>query len=123
MFDETGRIRSMLLLTQNELTPDDLKAFYTNTTFVKTQFAPIDVHITIVKLLKYIKKKYFPSLNVSDEGEYWETGDEALLKKNLDLNAYLIKEVKNALEKEKIPQKCNGRTNRFSVGRCYPKNR
>jgi hypothetical protein len=32
-------------------------------------------------LLKYLKDKYFSELNVYDEGQYWETGDEALLNK------------------------------------------
>ena len=47
--------------------------------FIKTQFAPPEVHVTVIKLLQYIKKKYMPDLEVVDEGDYWETGDEKLL--------------------------------------------
>lgn len=51
---------------------------------IKTQFAPIDVHITIIKLLKYFNTKYFSNLEVTDEGCYWETSDENLLKEKID---------------------------------------
>ncbi|MFQ5603926.1 MAG: hypothetical protein ACE5HS_11720 [bacterium] len=49
---------------------------------VKTQFAPPDVHISIIKLLKYLKKRYIHDLEVIDEGEYWESENtEELIKK------------------------------------------
>ncbi len=47
---------------------------------VKTQFARVRIHIIIIKLLRYLKKKYIPNLEVKDEGEYWEKEDEHLLK-------------------------------------------
>lgn len=47
---------------------------------VKTQYAGPEVHIQIIKLLKYLEKKYFIDFTVSDEGHYWETGDENLLR-------------------------------------------
>ncbi len=49
-------------------------------TSVKTQFAPIDVHITLVKLLQYVKKHYIPNLEVNDDGQYWETGSTKTLQ-------------------------------------------
>lgn len=50
--------------------------------FVKTQFGAVDAHIAIIKLLRYLKQNYISDLEVSDEGEYWETGDkEALMGK------------------------------------------
>ena len=59
---------------------------------VKTQFAPPDVHISIIKLLKYLKKRYIPNLKVNDEGEYWESEDKekliekiAFLKDKMDM--------------------------------------
>ncbi|MGB5746347.1 MAG: hypothetical protein WBM69_05155 [Desulfobacterales bacterium] len=42
---------------------------------VKTQFAGPEIHLWVVGLLKYVKEHYIPGLEVSDEGEYWETGD------------------------------------------------
>ena len=47
----------------------------------KTQFAGIEVHKFIIQLFKHLQKQnYFEELNIIDEGEYWETGDE----KNLE---------------------------------------
>jgi hypothetical protein len=51
--------------------------------FIKTQFAPPDVHISIIKLLKYLKKRYIPDLDVMDEGGYWDNEDKASLVENL----------------------------------------
>jgi hypothetical protein len=50
---------------------------------IKTQFAPPDVHISIIKLFKYLKKRYIPDLEVMDEGEYWEHEDKAKLIEKL----------------------------------------
>ena len=51
---------------------------------IKTQFAPPDVHISIIKLLKYLKKRYIPNLRVIDEGEYWESEDKDKLIEKMD---------------------------------------
>ncbi len=50
----------------------------------KTQFAPLESHITIVKLLQYLKKRYIANLEVIDEGGYWESRDAGQLKRRLD---------------------------------------
>lgn len=47
----------------------------------KTQFAPLETHIIIIKLLEYLKKSYIHNLEVYDEGGYWETGDIEELKR------------------------------------------
>lgn len=48
---------------------------------VKTQFAGVEIHKFIIELFRYLKKRgYFETLEVTDEGKYWETGDENLLK-------------------------------------------
>jgi len=47
----------------------------------KTQFAPLEIHITIIKLLEYLKKTYIQNLYVNDEGGYWKTGDIDELKR------------------------------------------
>ena len=46
--------------------------------YIKTQFAPIEVHVQIVELLNLLKP-LFEDLQVFDEGEYFDTGDLALL--------------------------------------------
>ncbi len=44
---------------------------------IKTQFAPIGIHIAVIKLLKYLQQKYISNLDVYDEGDYWQTEDAA----------------------------------------------
>lgn len=53
--------------------------------FTKTQFGGIETHITVVKLLQYLKQKYLPDLEVEDESGYWYTGDIAELKKRFHM--------------------------------------
>lgn len=54
-----------------------------NTISVKTQFAGIEVHVAIIRLLKHLSAQYFSQFDLKDEGEYWETGDEEVLQKNV----------------------------------------
>jgi hypothetical protein len=82
-FDPEGNLRNAFMMRFADEEPD--LTWYNHT---KTQFAPIDVHIAVIKLMKYIQQKYIENLNVTDEGSYWETGDAYLLKKKMDfLNA------------------------------------
>lgn len=46
----------------------------------KTQFAGIETHKLIIHILKHISNKYLTSFTVLDEGKYWESGDEKLLR-------------------------------------------
>jgi hypothetical protein len=41
--------------------------------FVKTQFAPIEGHLTLVELLTALKEGFVPDLEVEDDSEYWST--------------------------------------------------
>ena len=43
--------------------------------FVKTQFGSILGHVAIVHLLEALKEQYVSNLEISDEGEYYETRD------------------------------------------------
>jgi hypothetical protein len=49
--------------------------------YVKTQFAPPDVHVAIVDLLRQVED-CFVNLTVEDEGEYWDSGDVERLAAN-----------------------------------------
>jgi len=62
------------LYEENEL---DAELIYTTST--KTQYAGMETHIAIIKLLKYLKEKYFSVFELIDEGGYWETMDEKIL--------------------------------------------
>jgi hypothetical protein len=52
--------------------------------FVKTQFGPIEGHVALVELLTALQREFFPNLEVSDEGRYWETRDLAVLRKKME---------------------------------------
>ncbi len=65
---------------------------------VKTQFASPYIHIVIVKLLRYIKTKYIPALQVVDEGEYWAREDRDLLDHLFRVNEENIKRVAELLK-------------------------
>lgn len=51
--------------------------------YCKTQFAGIETHLQIISLLKEIQP-HFISLQVKDEGEYWDTQDKKLLQEWLN---------------------------------------
>ncbi len=46
--------------------------------YCKTQFADINIHISIIDFLKTLQPN-FEDLKVVDEGEYWETGNKETL--------------------------------------------
>ena len=50
--------------------------------WVKTQFAGMLIHATIINLFKYLNNKYFADFEMTDESGYWETGDESLMQAN-----------------------------------------
>ena len=51
---------------------------------VKTQFAGIEVHKTVIRLLKHLKANYFSEFELSDEGNYWESDDENILQQQFN---------------------------------------
>ena len=65
---------------------------------VKTQFADCTDHIRLIGLLRYIQRKYIPSLKVLDEGGYWESNDADELKLRIDSLGAIIKGFGSALE-------------------------
>ncbi|XOV95262.1 MAG: hypothetical protein ACFHWX_11245 [Bacteroidota bacterium] len=91
LFDARGTLQSpvSMALKKNKLSWQH----------TKTQFAPIEVHISIVKLMKYLSSKYFEQFEVIDEGEFWETDDIALLTKKRSYLGDLIDKVGEVLEK------------------------
>ncbi len=65
---------------------------------VKTQYAGPVIHKILIHLLDYLSIKHFSEFNLMDEGQYWETRDEALLDKNFAVLTSLINSVGNMLE-------------------------
>jgi hypothetical protein len=50
--------------------------------FTKTQFAGAEYHLKVIDLLRTVQP-LFQELKVDDEGEYWDTGDQAVLQDHL----------------------------------------
>lgn len=93
LFDDEG-----FLCHASALVAYDPDADYQKIVSTKTQFCPPEIHIVIVKLLRYIKARYIPDLNVQDEGEYWETNDRSRLEKNLEQLGHVIDSLSKKLE-------------------------
>jgi hypothetical protein len=66
--------------------------------FTKTQFAGPDAHMAVMNVLKHLGNKYLEELNVTDEGQYWETDDETLLRNTFKRYSALIDGFASALE-------------------------
>src|SRR6187200_2635774 len=52
--------------------PDPREEFWLSSV---TQYAGMNAHMALIKLLKYLSRKYFDSFELIDVSEYWETGD------------------------------------------------
>jgi hypothetical protein len=93
-FDREGDLRSlmdMVSILDGTLDPGDAWVS------VKTQFASPELHVWIIGLLKYLKKRYIADLQVSDEGQYWETGDLRILQEKMDLIGRKIEQLSTEL--------------------------
>ena len=66
--------------------------------FCKTQFAGAHAHIVVCRLLQELRDNFMPCLEVSDEGEYWETGDIEKLTENIGHLGDMIKALGEALK-------------------------
>lgn len=101
-FLSNGRMCSFVNLMNKDLyLKNGLDEELVYTTSTKTQFAGIDVHIAVIKLLRYLKEKYFLAFELSDEGMYWETMDENVLKKQFAKYDFLLNAVADSLSKMK----------------------
>jgi len=93
LFDSTGRLHAL----------GDLIAGWAEKTAilsvaVKTQFAGEKDHILLIGLLRYIQRKYIPSLEVTDEGGYWESNDREELRRRIEALEKIIKGLGAAVE-------------------------
>ncbi len=64
----------------------------------KTQYAGSTNHKIIIHLLKYLSQKYFQDFKLTDEGNYWETGDESILEKNFKTYNDLVDDVVHSVK-------------------------
>ena len=96
IFDKNGFLRSPISIQYY-----DESDKYQLIVSVKTQFSSPDIHVVLIKLLKYIKTKYISNLEVTDEGEYWETSDMERLKYLFDFLDNKINMFRDILEGNK----------------------
>ena len=92
LFDSMGRLHALGDLIAGW---DDLPIL---SVAVKTQFAGEADHIWLIGLLRYIQRKYIPTLEVMDEGGYWESNDASELKHRIEKLGAIIKGFGSALE-------------------------
>ena len=96
-----GKICSLVSFILRDMYPGEpFEPQYTVST--KTQYAGMDAHMAIIKLLRYLKEKYFSSFELSDEGYYWETDDKEILKSQFDAYEMALEAVTSALENIEI---------------------
>jgi hypothetical protein len=83
--DYTGPTRGIALYPHENVDPlrfeFDRDLFMQD--YIKTQFAPAEIHVKVVALLKEIAPQ-FSNLTVEDEGEYWDSGSTDVLAGHLD---------------------------------------
>jgi hypothetical protein len=80
-WDYTGPVKGIVVFLHEDCDPVRLefdRDLYLQE-FTKTQFAGVQVHIEVLKLLKAIEP-FFRNLNVEDEGEWWEAEDILILR-------------------------------------------
>ncbi len=80
-FNTDGRIVSLANLVGQLIPGNSYGEDILFTVSTKTQYAGEDAHIAIIKLLKHFSKKYLKNFTLYDEGYYWKTGDENILRK------------------------------------------
>ncbi len=96
IFDKKGHLRSPISIPCYE--ENDNHQLVVS---IKTQFSSPDIHIVLIKLLRYIKSKYIENLEVTDEGEYWETSNKARLKYLFDFLNEKLNMISDILEGNK----------------------
>lgn len=79
-FLSNGKMSSAVNLKIFDKANDEPEREYLYILSVKTQFAGVEVHKFIIHLMRHLEKKYFQNFKLFDEGKYWETGDEKLLR-------------------------------------------
>lgn len=95
-----GRLCSLVNLMNKDIYDGnvlDKELMFTAST--KTQYAGMDAHIAVIKLLRYYKEKYFENFELSDEGNYWETNDVKELELQFARYNFIVNSVTEALSK------------------------
>lgn len=97
-FLSNGRMSNPILLNFWGEAKDAPEKDYLYMLSVKTQYAGAGIHKLLMGIFHFLNKQYLADFEMYDEGDYWETGDESLLLKNFNQNAFLINSFKSALQ-------------------------
>jgi hypothetical protein len=97
-FLSNGKMSDVLNLKFHGNSKDEEGAEYLYMLSVKTQYAGIEIHKLVIHLVRYLSKKYLQDFTVTDEGEYWETGDEKILQDAFKRYTDLIESFATSLE-------------------------
>ena len=92
-FSSDGRLTTPLAYQMRDRFPD-----WAFQAFTKTQFAGPQTHIVLVHLLKYLAGKYFSSIQVNDEGQYWDTEDVGVLRERFETYQQVFNQVFDVLQ-------------------------
>ena len=99
LFDRSGVLTDIMSQVSWVQNPEE----DTRLTFCKTQFGPIEAHISIIEILDILKKKYMTNLEVTDEGDYWMSRDRELLAEKRAVLEHYMNHNKKAISNAKIP--------------------
>lgn len=97
-FLSNGRMSSSAHLKFFGKTDTTAESEYLYLLSAKTQYAGIMVHQFIIQLFRYLNKKYFADFTMKDEGGFWETNDEAVLKSNFNKYTELLDGLVSSIE-------------------------
>ncbi|MEP6949089.1 MAG: hypothetical protein ABI863_07450 [Ginsengibacter sp.] len=97
-FLSNGKMSDVLNLRFYGTPESEEDAEYLYMLSVKTQYAGIEIHKLLIRLLRYISSKYLQDFILRDEGEYWETGNEKLLQDAFKRYTVLIEIFASSLE-------------------------
>lgn len=89
-FLSNGRLSGPMQLQCWGKSTDEKEKEMLYTTFTKTQYAGVEVHKMVIGVFRYLNNRFITDLKIYDEGEYWETNDDALLVENFRRNTELI---------------------------------
>lgn len=89
----SGIINFNVMQKEGEINEDLIYAV-----FSKTQYSGYENHKKLILLLDHISIKYLKSFECIDEGYYWETRDEDLLKKTFEKYTNLIDSFTSSIE-------------------------
>jgi len=94
LFNKEGQLRTPLSMVADIL-PDSSGLHHAHT---KTQFAGVDLHMRLVKLLKYLGDSFCKEFEIRDDCGYAETGDSDQAKKVFGVIDQAMQALEGAIE-------------------------